>query len=103
MEENIIAVVAEAEERAAAIQKKAQEEAAAIVTEAEKGAMELAKASEAACAELAEEILKTARAEAEAAYEREIAAVRKAAFDDAEKLIERAGVHATDVVGRIVK
>lgn len=103
MEENIIGLIAEAEERAAAKKAQAQSEAAEIVAAAEKNAQEIAKRSVAECAELREKMIKCAEEKAASDYEKAIGESKADAKDYADSLLNRADSLVLDIVGRLTK
>lgn len=103
MEENIIGLIAEAEEKAAAKKAQAQTEAAAIVSAAEKQAQNIAKSSEAECANLREETLKNAEKNAVSDYDKAISESRAEAKAYADRHLERAEGFVLEIVGRLTK
>lgn len=103
MEDNIIGLIAEAENKAAAKKVQAQAEAAEIVAAAEKRAQEIAKSSEAECANLRESAIKFAEEKAASDYEKAIAESRAAAKEYADSHFGHASDLVLDIVGRLTK
>lgn len=103
MEENIIGLIAEAEERAAAKKAQALSEAAEIVAAAERNAQEIAKRSSAECAALREEIIKCAEEKAALDYHKAIEESSAEAKAYADSHLERAQNFVLDIVGRLTK
>ena len=103
MEENIIGLIAKAEEEAAAKKAQAQTEAAEIIAAAEKKAQEISKSSDSECALLREKTLKSAEEKADLNYQKAIADSYSAAKAYAESHLERAEGFVLDIVGRLTK
>ena len=103
MEENILRLIAEAEQKAAEIKSQAQEEAAKIASDAADKAAEITKTSELLLAQMRVETLKEAEAGAQKTYETAIKACRSEAKAYADSLLEETDIHVKDIVGRITK
>lgn len=103
MEENIIGLIAEAEEKAAAKKAQALSEAAEIVAAAEKDAQEISKRSSAECAALRDEIIKCAEENAASDYDKAIEESRSEAKAYADSRLARADSFVLDIVGRLTK
>lgn len=103
MEENIIGLIAEAEERAAAKKAQALSEAAEIVAAAERDAQEVAKRSAAECAALREEMINCAEEKAASNYKNAIEESSSEAKAYADSHLARAENFVLDIVGRLTK
>ena len=103
MEENIIGLIAEAEERAAAKKAQALSEAAEIVAAADSNAQEIARRSVAECAVLRDEMIKCAEEKAAADYDKAIEESRAEAKAYADSHFELASGLVFDIVGRLTK
>lgn len=101
MENNVLELINQAEERAAEIKAKAQEEGAETVAAAEKEAAEIARASEADLRKFRDGEIKSAENRAEAEYEKRIAESRADARGYADRLLESADIFVGEIVGRI--
>lgn len=103
MEENIIVLIAEAEQKAAAKKAQAQAAAADIVSAAEIKAQQIAKSSEEECAQLRENTVKNAELAAASNYEKAIEKSRAAANEYANSHLEQAEGFVLDIIGRLTK
>lgn len=103
MEENIIGMIAKAEEEAAARKAAAQLRAAEIVAEAEKGASQYAKESAQAIKQLREQSLRAAEERATSEYDAVLKNRRVMAKQYADTVLGRADEYVTEIVGRLTK
>lgn len=103
MEENIIILIAEAEQKAAAKKAQALAQAEQIVAAAERDAQEIAKRSVLDCAELRDEIIKSAEDKAAADYESAIENSKAQAKAYADAHLDSANGFVLDIFGRLTK
>lgn len=103
MEENIIGLIAEAEQKAAAKKAQALTEAAEIVAAAERDAQEISRRSVSDCAGLREETIKFAEEKAASDYEKSIEESKAEAKAFADSQLELAENLVLDIVWRLTK
>ncbi len=103
MEENVIGLIAEAEENAARTKERAEARAAVIAAAAEAEAAQISSASEAECRQLREEGIRNAELAAEEEYGRTLAAARLEAKRYADGLLGHTDGYVADIVGRLTK
>ena len=103
MEENIVNLISEAENKALARKAQAQAEAAEIVAAAEAEARRISKASETECANLRRETLNAAEARAASDYAAALDKSRAEAAKYAEELLKQSDKWVLEIVGRLNK
>jgi len=98
MANELVQSIKDAEARAASIKDEAAAEAQSIILSAEKSAKELEKTSAEECRSYAETHLKAVEADAQKAYDTEIAQGKRRAEKYAENIL-----NSTDMAGEIVR